>query len=95
MKLSNLLALKQRIRDRVRRCMRATVYATVRLKRALSTVQLHQCSGGFRNLERGVQPLAREAHPKILGLPRPLPARKRPNCISRSNSRPSQTSGDQ
>jgi len=22
-------------------------------------------SGGFRNLERGVQPLAREAHPKI------------------------------
>ena len=31
------------------------------------------CSGGFRNLERGVQPLARKAQPKILGLPRPLP----------------------
>ena len=25
------------------------------------------CSGGFRNLERGVQPLAREAQPKIWG----------------------------
>jgi len=24
-------------------------------------------SGGFRNLERGVQPLACEAHPKIFG----------------------------
>jgi len=30
-------------------------------------------SGGFRNLERGVQPLARKAHPEIVGLPRPLP----------------------
>ena len=29
-------------------------------------------SGGFRNLEREVQPLAREAQPKILALPRPL-----------------------
>ena len=29
-------------------------------------------SGGFRNLERGVQPLAREALAKIFGLPRPL-----------------------
>ena len=32
------------------------------------------CSGGFRNLERGVQPLVREAHPKIVGLPRLLPS---------------------
>ena len=30
-------------------------------------------SGGFRNSERGVQPLAREARWQILGLPRPLP----------------------
>ena len=30
------------------------------------------CSGGFRNSERGVQPLAREARPQIFGLPRPL-----------------------
>ena len=30
-------------------------------------------SGGFRNLERGAQPLAREAPPQIFGLPRPLP----------------------
>ena len=30
-------------------------------------------SGGFRNLERGVQPLAGEAQPKIFGLPCPLP----------------------
>jgi len=30
-------------------------------------------SGGSRNLERGVQPLAHEAHPKMFGLPRPLP----------------------
>ena len=49
-------------------------------------------SGRFRNLERGVQPLVREAHSKICGLSRPLPSRKSPNCISRSNSRPS---GDQ
>ena len=30
-------------------------------------------SGGFRNLERGVQPLARKADPKISKLPRLLP----------------------
>ena len=30
-------------------------------------------SGGFRNLERGVQLLAREAQLEILGLPHPLP----------------------
>ena len=30
-------------------------------------------SGGFRNLERGVQPLAREAQPKMVGVPHPLP----------------------
>ena len=30
-------------------------------------------SGGFRNLERGVQSLACEARPKIFGLPCPLP----------------------
>ena len=30
-------------------------------------------SGRFRNSERGVQPLAREARSQILGLPRPLP----------------------
>ena len=29
-------------------------------------------SDGFRNSERGVQPLAREARPQIFGLPRPL-----------------------
>ena len=34
---------------------------------------LYTSSGGFRNSERGVQPLAREARPQILGLPRPLP----------------------
>ena len=30
------------------------------------------CSSGFRNSERGVQLLAREARPQIFGLPRPL-----------------------
>ena len=30
------------------------------------------CSGGFRNSERGVQPLVREARRQIFGLPRPL-----------------------
>ena len=30
------------------------------------------CSGGFRNSEWGVQPLAREACPQIFGLPCPL-----------------------
>ena len=42
----------------------------------LPKVQVHKaahCSGGFRNLERGVQALAREARRKIFGLPRPLP----------------------
>ena len=29
-------------------------------------------SGGFRNLERGVRPLPREAHLKIFGLPHPF-----------------------
>ena len=29
-------------------------------------------SGGSRNLERGVQPLVHEGHPKIFGLLRPL-----------------------
>ena len=33
-------------------------------------------SGGFRNLERGVQPLAREAHLKIFWVATPLPVRK-------------------
>ena len=28
-------------------------------------------SGGFRNLEGGVQPLAHEVHPKIFGVPTP------------------------
>ena len=32
----------------------------------------HVFSGGFRNSERGVQPLAREVRPQIFGLPRPL-----------------------
>ena len=31
-----------------------------------------QFSGGFRNSERGVQPLARKARRQIFGLPRPL-----------------------
>ena len=44
-----------------------------------------QSSGRFRNLERGVQPLARKAQPKILGLPSPLLARKCPSWVSRSN----------
>ena len=40
---------------------------------------LTQGSGRSRNLERGVQPLACKAHPKIfLGVATPLPARK---CI--------------
>ena len=38
-----------------------------------SVARIILSSGRFRNLERGVQPLAREAQPKILGLPRPLP----------------------
>ena len=38
-------------------------------------------SGGSRNLERGVEPLARKAHPKNFGFAKPLPARK---CIAGS-----------
>ena len=52
-------------------------------------------SGEFRNSERGVQPLVHKVHPENLGFPCPLPARKSPNWISWSNSRPSQMSGDQ
>ena len=42
--------------------------------------RLHQrssynCSGGFRNLIRGIQPLAREARMKIFGLPRTFRSR--------------------
>jgi len=39
----------------------------------LSWIVLLESSGGSRNLERGVQPLAHEAHSKIIWLPRPLP----------------------
>ena len=35
-------------------------------------VLLYWSSGGFRNAEWGIQPLAREARPQIFGLPRPL-----------------------
>ena len=38
-----------------------------------SSLAHYNSSGRFRNLERGVQPLAHEVHPKIFGLPRPLP----------------------
>ena len=37
-----------------------------------SLFSAYPLSGGFRNSERGVQPLAREARPQIFGLPRPL-----------------------
>ena len=53
---------------------------------------LTELSGGFRNSERRVQPLARKAHPQIFGLHAHFRSRWR---ISRSNSRPSRMSGDQ
>ena len=37
------------------------------------TANNKRISGGFRNLERGVQSPACEVRPKIFGLPRPLP----------------------
>ena len=37
-----------------------------------SNLKQNNISGRFRNLERGVQPLAQEVHPKMLKLPRPL-----------------------
>ena len=42
-------------------------------------------SGGFKNLEREVQPLAHVAKPKILRCHAHFRSRKRPNWISRSN----------
>ena len=50
-------------------------------------------SGGFRNLERGVQPLAREAQPKIWGCQAHFRSRKELNILKQFW--PSQTSGDQ
>ena len=44
---------------------------TVDVSNAVSTISNH-ASGGFRNSERGVQPLARKARLQIFGLPRPL-----------------------
>ena len=38
-----------------------------------SSLVQYNSSGRFRNLERGVQPLACEVYPKIYGLPRLLP----------------------
>ena len=38
-----------------------------------STGGMYYTSGGSRNLERGVQLWAQEAHPKVFGLPCPLP----------------------
>ena len=51
----------------------ATCQGVVRTESILTHLHLYQqqkleSSGRFRNLEKGVQPLAREAHPKILGL---------------------------
>ena len=51
----------------------ATCQGVVRTESVLTHLHLYQqqkleSSGRFRNLEKGVQPLAREAHPKILGL---------------------------
>ena len=55
-------------------------------------------SGGFRNSERGVQPLAREARLQIFGLPRPLSVTlevQTEYLKATLASRPSQMSGDQ
>ena len=41
-------------------------------QRSYTSLYLTLTSGGFRNSERGVQPLAREARRQIFGLPRPL-----------------------
>ena len=42
------------------------------LSPSIKRIQCDIHSGGFRNSERGVQPLACEARPQIFGLPRPL-----------------------
>ena len=55
-------------------------------------------SGRFRNSERGVQPLAREARTQIFGLPRLLPATlavRTEYLEATLGAWPSQMSGDQ
>ena len=49
-----------------------TIYSTVQWVYLILLHSTMVLSGGFRNSERGVQPLAREARPQIFGLPRPL-----------------------
>jgi len=53
------------------------LHTDVPLPEALSTSNhysgMQNSSGGSRNLERGVQLRVHEAHPKMFGLPRPLP----------------------
>ena len=65
----NLFILKYRERGSVQ--MLATQASRLGSADAISVKTL--VSGGFRNLERGVQPLAREAQPKMVGVPHPLP----------------------
>ena len=50
--------------------MRPVVISSI-LDMHLDGVECTELSGGFRNLERGVQPLACKAHPKILGVATP------------------------
>ena len=47
--------------------LRENVCTTASVYQSLHCCQEVGCSGGFRNLERGVQPLARETQPKIFG----------------------------
>ena len=54
-----------------------------------------ETSGGFRNFERGVQPLACEAQPKILGCHAHFRSRKTSELNISKQLWPSQTSGDQ
>jgi len=49
------------------------VEGTLAIARSGSSLAQYNSSGRFRNLERGVQPLACEVYPKIFGLPRLLP----------------------
>jgi len=54
-------------------CMHFAVYFVWKMQQKPLQGSCRESSGGSRNLERGVQLRVYEAHPKIFGLPRPLP----------------------
>ena len=76
----NLLAMEPRLKwNSCLTSLKPPVWTHLKLQIRMPVIPFYLrsnvtfCSGGSRNLERGVQPRSHEARPKIFGLPRPLP----------------------